>query len=248
MVRNRLGRSALVALVVLLGLAGYLSYFFLYNSLKYSGLMKDFSAADAVQTYYFNTSTAASEKSISEENLVEIAPNFVEERQVIVAFSTGEFYELLMNDANTGEYLTKGVVMKVVSKNSLGLAKSFDVVLQVTDPEDPQKPVTPAFVGYANKFEEEDRRIELSRLFSIDEIKNLFPRGSKWVFVPLGSSDFLSGGYQKYAYLASRYQGSDYPEVQSYISGGLIGSTSRPVLLFDLLDFNSAVDNLNAKK
>ena len=249
MFRGNRGKFVLVAiLIAVLSLTSYLLYVLNYNYLRYIWLEKGFSYADAIQNYQLIESSSSSDETAGEENLVENPPIFVEERTAIVGFSTGEFYNISLNSVISGDYLADAVVMRVVSKNRLGLPELFDVVLQIVDPENSQKPITPAFVGYANSLKEEDQRIYLTRLFSMEEIKDLFPWGSKWIFIPFGASDFALDEYQKYSYLASKYYGNDYAEIENYTSSGLTKDTSRPILLFDLQDFNFAATNLEPIK
>ncbi len=245
----------LVFIVVALGTLSFLVYKY-QSEWRYLNLVSSIEAGDGVQVVY-SVPASEFEGAIDEEeeteNLVTEAPLYLEEDLGILAVSTGEISQIQLNSAATGELIANASSVKVVTKNSQGRLRVLRFVLQIYPLEDPSTNISPWFVEHAAQISSVTLPAESTSVLTGEQLISLFPKGSKWVFMPWLSSITPPGGLpteisstiQQYNFLAARYYGGDPAELEEALQNDLLEHYREPILLTGIDEYlsNALGDN-----
>lgn len=159
----------------------------------------------------------------------------------IQAASTGEVYERILKDEETGELLGVATILKTVTRerDALNILKRISFIVQFVSATNTDRNILPWVLGRAATLNKEAALP--SRTLTPEEVSQILPRGTIWVFVPLVdlTLDELSQTIE-YSYYSRRYfGGSIYPNLnrlfrKSPDSIDLLGKASIPIPLLDI--------------
>ena len=229
-------------------LALVLGFFIFLNgdirAIKYLDIFSDISPDKVFQTLYAEAPPVLVEGSNLEDEVSTTVfdnqnESLIIEELGILAVSTGEVTMFEIRSGTSGEGIANGTKLLVLTKDERGRVKLLDMILQVTENVSPQKHVSPSFISYARYNNGNSSEIALGEVFTNEEAVQAFPRGSKWVFVPMPSLNpletLLGNEFQEYFFIAKRYYGeSGLSGLTVYIGSKLKNDYKVPIFLIDL--------------
>lgn len=216
--RRILGRLLLVLFLALIGLI-VSDYYRDYKS--NAELIKSISVGEGVNNVLFSPSFPSS---------------FVQlEGTGILAVSTGKISEFEFLDAASGEAVGKARVLDTVTKNSEGKLKKIRLILQLSLTTNPQRNLIPWITAKASQLRTLSEP-ESGRIMTNDQLSLIFPKGSKWIFIPVLEldSDNIWKSLPEYQSYARSYYGEKLAEFRSFVESGLSGSWKMPIPLLDV--------------
>ncbi len=153
----------------------------------------------------------------------------------ILAVSTGEVSRAKLRDRSTGKIIAESSVLKVVTKNNEGEAQRLLFVLQLTPINSPQRNLIPWITQKAAQL----RSLSLSAdndLLTDEQLTQLFPKGSRWIFLPLIDldSEEIQESIVEYSSYTQKYYGDTFSSLKTFIESDLSGRYSKPILLLDI--------------
>ncbi|MEX2053628.1 MAG: hypothetical protein WD940_01300 [Patescibacteria group bacterium] len=151
------------------------------------------------------------------------------ERLGITVVSTGK-----ISDFNpSGDLESK--VLETVSTSDDGKLRKLDFIIQLTSRANPRRNVSPWVIKQAAGLEGQEMP-DGAQPYTNEKLEALFPRGSKWIFVPLlnpNDAD-ISGEIPEYNFYAQDSYGKDSGKVRNYVGNGLVGNWNKPIFLLDI--------------
>lgn len=232
----------LLGILIFVGLIVSAIFLWRQNVSKNRLLVSVISPGEAIQTIYSTPSESIASYPTSrlppESEGPFVPPKTLElTKEVgILAVSTGEISSTVLKNSE-GEKLAKATTLKVLTLDNDGKIETLNIVLQIFPANDPGKNVIPWFIERAANIRSLTITFNSSSMLLKEQIAEIFPNGSLWVFKPLVDLDsvFLSPDLKKgYIPLARQYYGNHLPSLTSYLDSGLKTNYKRQLLLIGI--------------
>ncbi len=161
--------------------------------------------------------------------------------------STGRVSKLQLKDNNSGEVLGEATVLETVTRDRGdpdNLIRLF-LIVQFSPTGDPNRNVMSWVLKEATRLRSLSFPTETTVL-SEDQIKEIFPRGTLWSFIPLVdlSKEYLDKTTELTSYARRYYGGTTYPQLEKLFRESpdrhaLLGEVSEPIMVLGIFELQT---------
>ncbi|GMR19390.1 MAG: hypothetical protein BMS9Abin34_527 [Patescibacteria group bacterium] len=152
----------------------------------------------------------------------------------VTVVSTGQASDYEIRDRATSKVLASSQILETMSKGKDGKVKKIYFTVQLTPILSPQRSINSWIIKRAAELG--PQILSEDEPYTLETIKELFPRGSKWVFVPFLDleTEEVRKALLEYQFYAKAYYGKDLSKIRSYVENGLLGNWSKPIFPLDI--------------
>lgn len=234
------------ALAVLVGLIVVFLGSKYWNLVRYGSLVTDIEAGEAIRKTYIGPALSQEEiDSLTPDQLL-LESQELEEEINLLAVSTGEVSQFTMENAYTGEPIGEATSLKAITKNNQGQIIAIEIVLQISPLDNLNKNIIPAFIAQAALAKSATLPGEIGERLSQDQIAQLFPKGSIWLFNLIIETSFdLNQVEQEYSFYTKRFYGDGIEDLRSFTESGLTTGYNKPILIGGLDEYRETAQPQN---
>lgn len=218
-------RKTFAIIIFALGIIS-LAFLFIFlqrrNLAEDEELVRDISgSSNVISKVYFSPSFPSSFETLDKVGLI--------------VTSTGRLSNFELRDSHSGEVFAQGKVLETITKDVNEKLEKISFVIQLALLSNPERNISSWIVKKAAELQSISIKEESSML-SDNTLSNIFPRGSRWVFIPLLEidSEEIDESLPEYQHYAQKYHGTDASGLKEYIESGLSKTYRKPILLLDI--------------
>ncbi len=166
------------------------------------------------------------------EDMVPDMGEKLETEEAINAVSLGELKHYSMKRGGRGEKIAEASVIKFIVLDKDSNPKTFNVIVQFTQTGE-EKNLIPAVMYSAKRIHTNEVEDIKDKLFTEQEILEIFSYGSSWEMTPLTDYSQLDSSSVYYEYTHEFY-GDSIQEVVNFLESGLTDKISLPLFIIGI--------------